>query len=99
MIVKEWGNKNMLRHKNSKCTNIKILLSAFVMIICMGSLVFLSTEKAYASSSQVVTTSVTKSTNSFNGAVPYNSGGYSGVLSRDGDPTARVVSDLHTRRN
>lgn len=85
----------MLRCKTGRYTNIKLFLSAITLIICMVLLAFLATERAYANSSKVVTTSDTKSTNSFSGSISYSSGGYSGVLSRDGEPTVRVVSGTY----
>ncbi|WP_217992988.1 hypothetical protein [Brevibacillus laterosporus] len=44
------------------------------------------------SQSKEVTTSQTSSSNSFPGSISYNSGGFSGTLSRDGSPTQRLVS-------
>ncbi|MCR8987948.1 hypothetical protein NW801_23455 [Brevibacillus laterosporus] len=44
------------------------------------------------SENKVVTTSQTSSSNSFPSSISYNSGGFSGTLSRDGSPTQRLVS-------
>lgn len=74
----------------------RVLILIGIVLFGLAGIMFLFPPIAYASNYKIVTDTKTSGANSFPANISYNDGTYSGILGKDGQATARVVSGSYT---